>query len=55
MTIPTIIERILSSPPMPRPVRFDDLVWSVRIQHPDADVCEIDMAARPFARGEPGA
>lgn len=54
MTIPALVER-LSSPPSPRPMRFDDLVEAVRVTHPDADVCEIDLAARPFATGEPGA
>ncbi len=55
MSLTALVERILSTPPTPRPVRFDDLVWAVRVQHPDADVCEIDRAARPFATGEPGA
>lgn len=35
--------------------RFDDLVFMVRFYMPNADVCEIDLAARPFERGEPGA
>ncbi len=53
--IAALVERILTSPPMPRLVRFDDLVWAVRVQHPDADVGEIDKAARPYERGAPGA
>lgn len=55
MTLRDLIPRILSSPPTPRPVRFDDLVWAIRVQHPDADVGAIDVAARPYQRGEPGA
>lgn len=35
--------------------RFDDLVFMVRCHDPDADVCEIDRAARPYQRGNPGA
>jgi hypothetical protein len=38
-----------------REIRFDDLVQWVRLVEPDADVCEIDKAARPFETGAPGA
>lgn len=50
----SLVASILTTPGIPRPVRFDDLVWWVRRTDPDADVCEIDRAARPFERGEPG-
>lgn len=49
-----LISRILSSPPRV-PMRFDDLVWAITIWHPDVDPCAIDIASRPYQRGEPGA
>lgn len=36
------------------PLDFDTLVLWVRTVIPEADVCEIDAAARPYERGEPG-
>jgi hypothetical protein len=46
--------RTIEEPP-DTPVRFDMLVSAVRLVDPDADVSVIDMEARPYAVGEPGA
>ena len=60
MTLADIVESCIAEHAFAREVypsemTFDVLVSSVRFLVPDADVCAIDKAARPFERGEPGA
>jgi len=55
MTLADVVSNCVEEYAVLEPLTFDDLVLLVRRVLPEADVCEIDAAARPFERGSAGA
>lgn len=54
MNINALVREAIDVIPLRGGLRFDEIVRWVRAAEPDADVCAIDKAARPYQRGEPG-
>lgn len=53
MNISALVRAAIEVVPLPV-LRFDDIVRRVHAVEPDADVCAIDKAARPYQHGETG-